>query len=396
MPRQKKQHLKRRKDGRYCCIYLGKQFMGSTEDEALEKREAYKRELAQEGVIRENPTVGQFAERWLPIAKAGLRYTSYNINLTHLSHLCHVIGDMYVRDVKPLDIKRVYSEEYLNASGEYISHARALFVLMFGAAVSEGLISTNPAASDTARPHRGRDGSHRAISDEERFLIETVATDHRMHAAAIVMLYAGLRPQEVKALRVDRDVDFEAGIIHVRSSVHLAANNRYVATGEGKTKKSIRDVPLFAPVREVLQGRTGYLIAGTDGDVATKAAWSAAWNSYCTRIERHMNGCLKRWYGLTRETKALAQEGRLPPWRSFTVLPYDLRHSFATWCRDNGVELHTCVEWMGHSDAKMILQIYDEVSDTRSASEAQKLESLFQNRRQNMQAASPPSSSPDT
>jgi len=31
MPRQKKQHLKRQKDGRFYCSYLGKMFSGSTE-----------------------------------------------------------------------------------------------------------------------------------------------------------------------------------------------------------------------------------------------------------------------------------------------------------------------------------------------------------------------------
>ena len=69
----------------------------------------------------------------------------------------------------------------------------------------------------------------------------------------------------------------------------------------------------------------------------------------------------------------LAAGEELPPWKEFTVTPYDLRHSFASWCRDNGVELHTCVEWMGHTDATMILRIYDEVSSHRSKSEAEKL-----------------------
>ena len=32
---------------------------------------------------------------------------------------------------------------------------------------------------------------------------------------------------------------------------------------------------------------------------------------------------------------------------------------------------------MGHSDAKMILKIYDEASDDRSAAEAEKIKSLF-------------------
>ena len=51
----------------------------------------------------------------------------------------------------------------------------------------------------------------------------------------------------------------------------------------------------------------------------------------------------------------------------------DLRHSFCCMCRDNGVEMNTCIRWMGHKDAKMILRIYDEASDARSAKEAEKL-----------------------
>ena len=39
MPRQKKQHLKRRKDGRFACRYKDQWFYGQTEEEALEARE---------------------------------------------------------------------------------------------------------------------------------------------------------------------------------------------------------------------------------------------------------------------------------------------------------------------------------------------------------------------
>lgn len=41
------------------------------------------------------------------------------------------------------------------------------------------------------------------------------------------------------------------------------------------------------------------------------------------------------------------------------------------------MELKTAIRWMGHSDAKMILKIYDEASDDRSAAEAEKIKSLF-------------------
>ncbi|MBP5728583.1 MAG: hypothetical protein J6Y48_16040, partial [Clostridia bacterium] len=106
----------------------------------------------------------------------------------------------------------------------------------------------------------------------------------------------------------------------------------------------------------------------------TIQAWKSAWESYVTCMETAINGCQKRWYGRTREHRAMIDAGgKLPPWRPFTVVPYDLRHSFCCMCRDNGVELNTCIRWMGHADAKMILKIYDEASDNRSQKEAERL-----------------------
>ena len=43
MPRQKKQHLKRRKDGRFACRYKDQWFYSADPDEALAMREEYKR-----------------------------------------------------------------------------------------------------------------------------------------------------------------------------------------------------------------------------------------------------------------------------------------------------------------------------------------------------------------
>ena len=54
-----------------------------------------------------------------------------------------------------------------------------------------------------------------------------------------------------------------------------------------------------------------------------------------------------------------------------------LRKAFCRFCRDNKVELNCCIRWMGHKDASMILKVYDEVSDDRSAAEAKRLNSTF-------------------
>ena len=52
MPRQKKQHLKKMKDGRYFCRYKDKWFTGYDEQEVLEQREEYKRMEKSRGVVR--------------------------------------------------------------------------------------------------------------------------------------------------------------------------------------------------------------------------------------------------------------------------------------------------------------------------------------------------------
>lgn len=371
MSRQKKQKLKLRPDGRYVCVYKGKFFYDRDQDKALEARENYKLQEKAGEYSKQNPTVKQYADKWIAISKAGLRPSSLSQNKIHLAHLCDAIGDYYLKEVKPTDIKAVYSTAYKNASKGYISHAKALFSSMFASALDDGIIRSNPVRSDAAKPHKGRSGSHRAITEEERTLIDTVALDLPASIAARIMLYSGLRPQEVKALTIN-DIDFENKVIHVRSFIHQKSSNSYEVDQTGKTRKASRDVPLFPPAEKALKGRKNYVITNTDR-LITPSQWRNEWNTYRNAVERHLNGVQKRWYGKTKEHKALLRSGStLPEWREFTVVPYDLRHSFATWARDNGVELHACVEWMGHRDATMIMHIYDDPT-ARSKIEAEKL-----------------------
>lgn len=374
MPRQKKQHLKRRKDGRYRCKFNGVQFMGDTEDEALQKRDEYKRQLQEEAVIRERPTVSQYAERWLKRAKTGVSDQTYSESSCLLEKLVKQIGQLYIADVRPSDIKNIYSECFDGLSDSYIRSGAQIYRAMFDAAVDDGLCKTNPARAESAKPHKGSTKTKtRAITAQERHWIETLCTGHRAHAAVMAMLYAGLRPQEAKALVIERDVDFDAELIYVRESVHMKSANQYERTRKLKTEYSGRTIPLFPPLRDALKGKKGPLIASASGKPVTVQAWRSAWESYVTAMETAINGCQERWYGRKKEHKGKP----LPPFIHFTALPYDLRHSFCTWCRDHGVEINTCVHWMGHADAKMILRVYDEFSPERSKLEAEKLNQLL-------------------
>jgi integrase len=387
MPRIKKQHLKQRADKRYCCKYHGIQFMGWTEDEALQAREEYKRAEKAGELLGASVSVGEFAQRWMPIAHPSVSESTYSGLCIHMDKLTQAIGKFSVASITPLQIKEVYSTAYKGLSKSYIAAAKQLYCAMFDAAVSEGICRTNPARDKSAAPHKGTDGSHRDITAQEREWINTYCTDHRAHVVAIAMLYAGLRPQEAKALNIDESVDFENKIIHVCKTAHREGHNAYVITDQMKTKRSEREVPLFPPLANAIISRGkrknedqeevyGMLLESANHKPLTVQAWWSAWESYVFAMETAINGCQKRWYRRTKahkkilaEAEKLRKEGKveeakkkeaeIKPWVSFTVVPYDLRHAFVCWGRDNGVEINTMIRWMGHSDAKMILNIYE-------------------------------------
>lgn len=422
MPREKRRKLKRRKDGRFRLKYDGQEFYSTPwapdERECYEQKEAYQRQQAlglSQAVT--GPTVKEYALKWLKRAKADAADQTYAEAACLLEKLTKRLGDRFFREIKPSDIKEVYSEEFSGLSDSYIKSGAQLYRALFDAAMDDGYCEANPARARSARPHKGEEAEgHRAITAQERRWIETLCTDHRCHPAVMAMLYAGIRPQEAKALDIDRDVDFETGLLSVRESVHLSGSNQYERTEKLKTRQSRREIPLFPPLREALLHRNereaaaaqakaeararrlkkplpkppqkpkkeklGMLVRSANGKPVTVQAWRSAWESYVFDMETAINGCQERWYGKKKE-----QQGKdLPPFVHFTVLPYDLRHSFCTMCRDNGVEINTCIHWMGHKDAKMILKIYDEFSQERSKNEAEKLEKAIfggQNRGQN-------------
>jgi len=374
MPREKKNKI--RKDGRYCRKYKGIPFYSTISDEdARAKRDEYKRR-EQAGIIKKS-TVADYAVPWLKRTYPKVAVSTKTGLAIHLQHLLDEIGHKQISSVVPSDIKSVYANQYGSCSNSYLKAAKQLFCSLFDSAVADGLCRSNPARDRTAKPHKGSAPKTRPITNQEREWILNLCTDHRAHQAVMMMLYAGVRPQEMKAIKIERDIDFANDIITIHETAHYDPDNRqkYAYTERGKTARANRQIPLFTPLKQALKGKQGYLITSAHGERVTQTTWRVAWNSYKTCMETAINGTNKRWYGKNKEhKKLLAEKKPLPEWISFDIVPYDLRHSFCVMCRDAGVEINTCIKWMGHADAKMILKVYDSVSENRSESERKKVE----------------------
>ena len=96
-----------------------------------------------------------------------------------------------------------------------------------------------------------------------------------------------------------------------------------------KTAASVRTVPAPDFVLQLLpkMNRDCFILTGTAKPM-TEQVFTRSWSSYC---------------------KALG----------VSIRCHDLRHSYCTWLRDSGVDMHQAIIWMGHTDEKMILKVYD-------------------------------------
>ncbi len=162
----------------------------------------------------------------------------------------------------------------------------------------------------------------------------------------LLSLYAGLRIGEICALEWT-DVDFAAGIIHVRKTVARirvpGAGSRTILVIEPpKTASSYRDVPLCSWLIQLLL-----------------AARSMSSSSFV--VSTSLQFVSPRTYDY-RYHKLLSSAG-------VPALNYHaLRHTFATRCIEAGTDVKSLSEMLGHANAAVTLNIYVHPSmDTKRA-----------------------------
>ena len=344
MSRQKRQQLKKRADGRYRCAYHGILFYAYDPDEALDARDEYKRQEAAGYFKRENPTVKEYADKWLPLHKSGVSDKCYNDYRKQLDAMADIIGDIYVRDVTVDDAATIW-KHYAGYSASTIKRAKMLFTALFDTAIENDLCRKNPFRGKYAQPPKAPSGSHRALTEEEIDLIKS--TPHRMQLAAMIMLFAGLRRGEVMALSKK---DISNDTITVNKAVRFDGNRPVITTP--KTSAGVRSVPVLSAIKPFLKNHVGLILSTKDGGVMTDTAFRRCWESYILHLSKAAG-------------------------HPISIRPHDLRHTYCTMLRDAGVDMKQAMIWMGHADEKMILHIYDHVSEKRTSNSIEQVEKML-------------------
>lgn len=387
-----KKTYKKRKDGRYAVYRDRKPFYGNTIAEAEAARRAYDLQKAQGlNVEKQGIHVSQYAEEWLPVHRSRSCESSYTLYGKILDQFV-----LFTRDARMADIKKTTIIAFYNTldgfSQSYINKYKATIHGLFSSAKEDGIIQRDPTAD--AQTPEGTTGTyeHRPLEPWERALVHQMVDyeykvkgvtrhGHPFSVAAMVMLYQGLRREEVLALDVDRDVDFENNRLYVREALSYS-NTIRGQLKDPKTNKGIRSMPLFAPTRMVLKGKHGKIVKAATASQMTLSAFNRMWESYKLHMGFLHNGFRPRW----------DKDGKFEP---ITIRTHDFRHSFCTMICEAGVDIKTAMAWMGHSDEKMIRQIYDHLTARRlqiaEQNTAKEIEKLMLNSQNDIQNNLPPS-----
>ncbi|GFM33716.1 tyrosine-type recombinase/integrase [Desulfovibrio subterraneus] len=285
----------------------------------LAKEEAEERLEAEKVAAREATT---FEEFWLNVYWPLQREKSARSIATEASlwklWIAPQLADVALMKFTPFQLEKV-KQVMLKAgkSPKTIKYAFGVISQIWSLAQRDGYVFTPFPGGQVRLPQQDNKRQRFLTPQEARLLLEYLAERSPLsHDMAVVSLFSGMRFGEIASLEW-QDVDFPDGRILIRDPKN--SQNRYAfITGE-----------IAAVLRRHHSGqRSGLVFVSRTGG----------------RIDR-----ISKAY--TRVVDELFNEGVTDP--RLRVCFHTLRHTYASWLVQKGVDLYSVKELMGHSDFKM-------------------------------------------
>ena len=263
MPRPKKA-LPNHGDRYEVKVTLGKDSKGSTIRKSVystkSKRDAeLKAQKLRDDFIKgnlqmldEQITFGEYAERWLEAVKRNhVRENTFNYTYknTVKNHLIPAFGDCILSRIQKIDIN-LFLNENVNFSQSLIHDMRITLNQIFEDAVDNDVLSKNPCRHVKEPNSKQTPKLIIPYTEEQDKTVFNFAKTDPAGLSICILLKAGLRRGELLGLRWT-DVDLEHNVIHISQA--LTETNGVVKIDEPKNKTSIRDVPIFPQLKDLLE-----------------------------------------------------------------------------------------------------------------------------------------------
>ena len=306
-----------------------------------------------------NPTVDVWFHYWIEHIKgSNVRYnTKRNYNERYKRNIKPLIGDMPLKEIKPLHCQNVLNQMSAHYSNSVIDHSRLVMRMLFDSAVENELLAKNPVTKSVKCKSGKESKAMRALTiSEQKLFLKTIKGTSNYNQYAL-LLQTGLRTGEMIGLRW-ADVDFEKRLLHIRRTMEYRHSIGDWRVGEPKTKSSVRDIPLTQEAINILKNQKEKLLSMNiestafpdnvflckDGTPTKNSTYDSKLFYYCDKA------------GIER----------------FSM--HVLRHTFATRCIENGMRPKTLQMILGHSNIGVTMNLYVHVTEDEKTKEIRSIE----------------------
>lgn len=349
-------------NGKYIALYA------QTPEELTEKVAIVQRQIEEEVYRRENPTVKDYAEKWLAMQAAHIRTTTLADYTSKVKiYIIEPMGDKYMAEVTPDDVKMAISKAASRSTSIYRS-VQMLYKMIFSSALESRIIDDNPCKN--LNPKGGKAPKEKlALTKEQVSTLLDAIRGLPPYPFVMLCLYAGLRREEALALRWDSVfLEGDAPHIVVCRAWHTE-HNRPVILTDLKTKAAKRTIPIPPQLVSCLKAvketsRSEYVIANRDGEPLSGTQWARLWKYVTVRstkertYTRYVKGQKIKHTVTPVLGERAAHNKNVVYSMDFQVTPHQLRHTYITNLLLAGVDVKTVQVLAGHEHAKITLDIY--------------------------------------
>lgn len=281
-------------------------------------------------------TLSDWLNYWLEYTvKRNVKPSTHTVYLGRVEkHIIPYLGDKKMTRLDTKDINEFI--QYLQLQKLSAATIRGIITVLkyaLSQACKENYLIVNP-CENVVLP-KVKTSTINALSVKQQQLLEHCALQDTECSPVILSLYTGMRIGEISGLKWS-DIDFDNNVIHVRRTLLRIScedtNNRTaLILGSPKTDSSKRNIPLAANLKEYLLENKKH---------ATAEFVISCKNSFAE--PRVIN------YRFKKITEKVG----------LSIHFHVLRHTFATRCVEQGVDIASLSKLLGHSSIKMTLDTY--------------------------------------
>ena len=275
-----------------------------------------------------------------------------------------VIGKLKITDVKPMHCKLVFNRMNETYAGGTIRQTYIAMGTMFRAAVDNDILIRHPMDGvKYTKPMKAADDIKYFTVDEQKAFLETAKSSHNYHQFALI-LETGLRVGEVIGLTWDC-IDWDTSNIHLYRQLKPVKGRKDTWAFTTLKNKQSRDFIAPPSVICILKKQK---LRQTEWKLQYGTAYNNDLNLVFTNpLGKHLTSVT-----IYNHFKAIVTEMGLPEVRF-----HDLRHTYATLALQNGVDVKTVSNNLGHATVAFTMDKYVHVSMTMQKDCVSKMESFI-------------------